>query len=81
MFPGMTEDDAATKVTKESGRSFARRLGLTRSSRSRRPTANGPYVADSKYNRRITGMTAFAVSGPAAGHKLLQTSADRPARQ
>ncbi|MBV7295924.1 PhoX family phosphatase [Corynebacterium sp. TAE3-ERU12] len=29
-----------------------------------------------KRNRRITGFTEFAVTGPAAGHELLQTSAD-----
>ena len=33
-------------------------------------------VADSKYNRRITGTTETLVTGPAAGHDRLKTSAD-----
>jgi secreted PhoX family phosphatase len=33
-------------------------------------------VADSQYNRRITGTTPTLVTGPAAGHDRLKTSAD-----
>lgn len=33
-------------------------------------------VADSKYNRRITGTTETLITGPAAGHDRLKTSAD-----
>jgi secreted PhoX family phosphatase len=34
------------------------------------------YVADSRFNRRITGTTEMAISGPVAGHERLRTSAD-----
>jgi secreted PhoX family phosphatase len=34
-------------------------------------------VRDSQYNRRITAETEMEITGPAAGHALLQTSADQ----
>jgi Predicted phosphatase len=34
------------------------------------------YVKGSKFNRRITAETKALISGPAKGHKLLQTSYD-----
>ncbi|MCZ2723182.1 PhoX family phosphatase [Marinomonas sp. 15G1-11] len=33
-------------------------------------------VKDSKYNRRITAETEMSITGPARGHKLMQTAAD-----
>jgi secreted PhoX family phosphatase len=75
MFPGMTEDDAAKKVTKEQAEAL--RAGWGHSIVEIKKTdGKWAVVPESHYNRRITGMTEFAVSGPAAGHKLLQTSAD-----
>ena len=37
-------------------------------------------VRPSKYARRITGQTPITIGGPAAGHKLLQTSGDPSGR-
>jgi secreted PhoX family phosphatase len=34
------------------------------------------FVSTSRFNRRITGMSPMAISGPAAGHPLMRTSAD-----
>lgn len=36
---------------------------------------------NSKYNRRVTSLTPMAISGPAAGHKDLQTDADPKAAE
>ena len=38
------------------------------------------YLKTSKYNRRITGDTPMTITGPAAGHPLMRTSADRTGR-
>lgn len=39
------------------------------------------YLAESRFNRRVTGLTEFAISGPAAGHDRLKTSADPTGRK
>ena len=39
------------------------------------------YDKKSKYNRRITGDTPMKITGPAAGHPLMRTSADRTGRK
>ncbi len=38
------------------------------------------YKTNSRYNRRITGETPIAITGPAAGHRLMRTSADTRGR-
>ncbi|MDF2093188.1 PhoX family phosphatase [Knoellia sp. 3-2P3] len=49
----------------------------------RRKGASRPWehVKGAPLNRRVTATTAFAVDGPAAGHPLLQTSADPSGRR
>ena len=46
-----------------------------------RDGANWKVVPDSKYARRITANTSFEVSGPAAGHEKMKTSADPTGRK
>ena len=43
-------------------------------------TGSWQVVLDSKYNRRITAATPMRISGPAAGHPLMQTRADPTGR-
>lgn len=43
----------------------------------RRENGRWSVVRDSRYNRRITAGTKMALTGPAAGHDRLKTSADR----
>lgn len=39
------------------------------------------YVADSRFNRRVTGLTEMAMSGPVAGHARLKTGGDPSGRK
>jgi hypothetical protein len=75
MFPGMTEDDAGKTMTREQVD-----LGMAAMGHSIVEVAmtDGKWqvVPDSPLNRRITVETEMKISGPAAGHDLLKTSAD-----
>ncbi len=75
MFPGMTEDTAPKAVTEEQAKAMRAAWGHS-IVEIQQTGGKWAVVADSPYNRRIHGMTEFKVTGPAAGHKLLQTSAD-----
>jgi hypothetical protein len=75
MFPGMTEDDAGKAVTAEQAAAMRAAWGHS-IVEVKKTEGKWAIVPDSQYNRRITGMTEFAIGGPAAGHKLLQTSTD-----
>jgi secreted PhoX family phosphatase len=75
MFPGMTEDDAAAKVSEDQIRLMQAAWGHT-IVEIKKTGGAWSYVQDSEYNRRINGFTEIAISGPAAGHALLKTSAD-----
>jgi secreted PhoX family phosphatase len=46
----------------------------------RRVGAQWQVVKDSKYNRRITADTSMEITGPAAGHERMKTSADSSGR-
>jgi uncharacterized protein len=75
MWPGLTEDDAGAKATEDQVRAMQAAWGHTIVEIKKEGGA-WSYVQDSEYNRRINGFTEIAISGPAAGHALMKTSAD-----
>jgi len=75
MWPGLTEDDAAAKASEDQLRAMMAAWGHT-VVEVKKENGKWSYVQDSQYNRRINGYTEIHVSGPAAGHALLKTSAD-----
>ena len=73
MFPGYDSDNP-TRVQVDTEISAH---GMTVVEvRQDRKTKKWQYTIDSSFNRRITGETLMKITGPAAGHSLLQTSAD-----
>jgi secreted PhoX family phosphatase len=75
MWSGLTEDDAATKASEDQIKAMMAAWGHT-VVEIKKENGKWSYVQDSEYNRRINGYTEMTVSGPAAGHVLLKTSAD-----
>nr|WP_298684238.1 PhoX family phosphatase [uncultured Dongia sp.] len=75
MFPGMTEDDAAKTMTPDQIKAIFQSWGHS-IVEVKKEGGKWQIVKGGEFNRRITGTTEIAISGPAAGHKLLQTSAD-----
>ncbi len=75
MWPGMTEDDAGAKATEEQVRAMQASWGHS-IVEIRKADGLWSYVQNSEYNRRISGLTEMAISGPAVGHPLMKTSAD-----
>ncbi|WP_209318339.1 PhoX family protein [Falsiroseomonas selenitidurans] len=76
MFPGLPAGSAARqRVTAEQARVELMAHGVA-VVEVRKRDGKWEYVQDSRFNRRITGETEMRLSGPAAGHDLLKTSAD-----
>jgi secreted PhoX family phosphatase len=81
MFPGLTAEDAMDKLTKDQAD-----IELAAHGHSvieiKRVDGAWQVVKDSPYNRRITALaTEMELSGPAAGHDRLKTSADASGRK
>lgn len=82
MFPGMVEQEAAgfDAMTRE-----LVDIELMAHGGSvveiRKTDGRWQVVLDSLYNRRITGETEMEITGPAAGHALMRTSADPEGRR
>ena len=75
MWPGMTEDDGASKLSDDQIRVMQAAWGHSVVEIKKEGGA-WSYVQNSEYNRRINGFTEMSISGPAAGHALLKTAAD-----
>ena len=77
MFPGITAEDNATKITKEQGEVEMAAHGVS-IVEIRKTGGAWQVVADSKMNRRFPMASAkMKVSGPAAGHDRLKTKVGR----
>ncbi|MFP4440956.1 MAG: PhoX family protein [Chloroflexaceae bacterium] len=80
MFPGyldisLPDEEPTPNVTQQIVDTEIESHGVTVVEISR--NGNGwSYNRDSQYNRRLTGTSPIAISGPAADHEWLQTSAD-----
>ncbi len=79
MFAGLTVDSAATNVTREQVDISMAAVGMT-VVEVQRVSGHWRVMIDSRFNRRITAMTRIRISGPAAGHPKLRTSADPEGR-
>ncbi len=79
MFPGLDRDRAAEDITREQVDVMFASCGHSIMELRR---SGGVWELDrsSRYNRRITADTPIRISGPAAGHPMLQTSADPTGR-
>jgi secreted PhoX family phosphatase len=76
MFTGLTEDNKLEKQTKEQSEIEIAAHGLS-VIEVKKEGGKWNVVPSSEYNRRMPlGSTKFKVSGPAAGHDRLKTSAD-----
>ena len=73
MFPPTTDPDTLAEQKRIAMAAHGLTVVELRRSAPGRPWS---YVRDSVFNRRITAQTPFALSGPAAGHPLLQTTDD-----
>jgi uncharacterized protein len=75
MWPGLTEDDVATKLDKGQVEATMAAHGHS-VIEIQKIAGKWQVVADSAYNRRISANSKILISGPAAGHDLLKTAAD-----
>ncbi|WP_247886846.1 PhoX family phosphatase [Azospirillum sp. SYSU D00513] len=78
MFPGVGKEQQKAKFDKITKTHVEIEIAAHGGSVIEIRKVNGKwtYDANSKYNRRITGETEFAIHGPAAGHALMKTNYD-----
>jgi uncharacterized protein len=75
MWPGLTADDAGKQMDKGQVETTMAAHGHS-VVEIRKADGKWQVVADSAYNRRISALTKVKITGPAAGHDWLKTSAD-----
>jgi secreted PhoX family phosphatase len=80
MFDGMTADDAFELVTADQAAIEIAAHGMS-IVEVKKTDGKWAVVADSAYNRRITGTTPMTIAGPAVGHNLLKTATDATGTQ
>jgi len=73
--PGASKEVADIEIAAHGGSVIAIELKTVKGKSEWKPVLHSPF------NRRITGETPMIVTGPAAGHPLLRTSADRTGRK
>lgn len=76
MFDGLTAKNRIEKTTTEQVRIAQESLGCSVVEVKQDAAGEWHVITDSQYNRRITATTPIDISGPARGHKRMQTSAD-----
>lgn len=79
MFPGLTEKDGATKVSRDQAEIELAAHGLS-VVEVKKVKGQWQVVDTSRHARRVTMDTAMTVSGPAVGHDRLKTKADPSGR-
>src|SRR5262249_37769815 len=75
MWPGLTADDAGKQMDKGQVETTMAAHGHS-VVEIKKADGKWQVVADSAYNRRISALTTGKITGPAAGHDWLKTSAD-----
>jgi len=73
--PGSSKEVADIEIAAHGGSVIAIELKTSKGKSEWKPVLHSPF------NRRITGETPMTFTGPAAGHPLLRTSADRTGRK
>ncbi|HEY9104667.1 PhoX family phosphatase [Chitinimonas sp.] len=74
--PGLLTGDGNKQMTEEKYKKALAAVGVSVVEVARQKDGSWQVVRPSRYARRVHGETPIALSGPAAGHALLQTEAD-----
>jgi len=80
MFAGYEEGNPAVNISFADARVEMQAVGLSVVEIRKRHN-QWTYVSDSRFNRRITASSKMEITGPAAGHKRMQTAADPTGKQ